>query len=521
MQLLTLAPELALCVTAVVVLAADLILAPGDKRSLGYITAAGMVGALAAAVAVALRLFGLGTPAELAPTSEWIQTTLSTDCLGAFFKVFAILAGLLGVLCSLDYVERRVKYGQGEFYALLTVATLAIGLVASSRDIIAIYISLELLSITSYVLVASMKEDKLATEGAIKYLLVGAACSAMMLYGMSLLYGLTGATDLPSISAAIGNRVAFDRSITFTIGRGLSFTVGDPLVFAALLLVMAGFGFKTALVPFHSWAPDAYHGAPTPFTAFLSVGPKAAGFGVLLRFFMQGALPAHDQWLGLLAVLSVMTMTIGNLVAIVQENMKRLLAYSSIAQAGYIIIGLVAVQAIRLSARDVIVPTNVDMGLRGVLIYLVAYLFTNFGAFAVVVIGSLATGSESVRTYDGLARRTPWLAVAMTIFLLSLAGIPPLAGFVGKFFVFAAALRVELYWLALIGVINSVISVYYYAGVIRRMFLLKPQPGAEWNPTIGLKAAVVTALVGTLLVGVYPEPFVALGTASVHFLGGL
>ncbi len=519
--MLTLAPELALCVTAVVVLAADLVLAPANKRSLGYVTAAGMVVALVAAVAAELGLLGLGTPTELTPASEWLRTTLATDSLGAFFKVFAILAGLLGVLCSLDYVDQRMKYGQGEFYALLAVSTLAIGLVASSRDLIAIYLSLELLSITSYVLVASMKEDKLATEGGIKYLLVGAACSAMMLYGMSLLYGLTGATDLHSISAAIGERVALDRSITFAVGRGLSFTVGDPLVFAALLLVLAGFGFKTALVPFHSWAPDAYHGAPTPFTAFLSVGPKAAGFAVLLRFFMQGALPAHDQWVGLLAVLSAMTMTVGNLVAIVQENMKRLLAYSSIAQAGYIIIGLVAVQAIRLSARDVVVPTNVDMGLRGVLIYLVAYLFTNFGAFAIVIIGSLATGSESIRTYDGLARRAPWLAVAMTIFLLSLAGIPPLAGFVGKFFVFAAALRVKLYWLALIGVVNSVISVYYYFGVVRRMFFLRPQPGTGWDATLGLKVAVVVALVGTVLVGVYPEPFVALGTASVHFLGGL
>ena len=517
MKLHVLAPEIALCVTAVVVLCVDLALPVARKRYLGYIAAAGMVGALVLAAMLQARLLA---PGDQPAAPQWIATTLATDPLGAFFRVFAIVAGIIGVLCSLDYVEERLKGSQGEFYAVLTFATLAIGLVASSRDLIAIYVSLELLSITSYILVASMKDDTLSTEGGIKYLLMGAVCSALMLYGMSFLYGLAGTTDLASISSAIADRVSFDHRTTFELPGGFALTWGDPLAFAALLLTLAGFGFKIALVPFHSWAPDAYQGAPTPFTAFLSVGPKAAGFALLLRFFMQGALPAHEQWLGLLAVLAAITMTVGNVVAITQENMKRMLAYSSIAQAGYIIIGLVAIQAVELGPGEVVVPAAVDMGLRGVLIYLIAYLFTNFGAFAVVIICSLATGTESIRSYDGLIKRAPFLAVALTLFLLSLAGIPPMAGFVGKFFVFAAALRVKLYWLAIVGVINSVVSVYYYFNVVRRMFFLPPRQEVACHGTVALRVVVIVAVAGTVLVGVWPEPFINLATSSVQFLGG-
>jgi NADH-quinone oxidoreductase subunit N len=517
-----LAPEIALCVTAAVVLCADLALPLSRKRFLAYASAAGMLVALAFAGLAEARLVGIepSDVSRLDRGAEWVRTTVATDPLGGFFKVFAIVAGLIAILCSLDYVEQRLKRGQGEFYALLTLATMAIGLVAGSRDLIAIYVSLELLSITSYVLVASMKQDTLSTEGGIKYLLMGAVCSALMLYGLSLLYGLAGATDLESIARAVAERVADARSMTFSLPRGFSITIGDSVVFAALLLTLAGFGFKIALVPFHSWAPDAYEGAPTPFTAFLSVAPKAAGFALLVRFFMQGPLAAYSQWAGLLGVLAAVTMTVGNLVAIMQENMKRMLAYSSIAQAGYIIIGLIAVQAVELAPGQVVVPKG-DIGLQGVIIYLMAYLFTNFGAFAVVILCTLGSGSESIRSYDGLARRAPFLAVALTVFFLSLAGVPPMAGFVGKLLVFAAAVRVQLYWLAVVGVVNSVISVYYYFNVVRRMFFLPPREAVTCAEAVALKVAIVVALVGTLLIGIYPEPFIALGMASVEFLGGL
>ena len=336
----------------------------------------------------------------------------------------------------------RTPY-RGDFFALFTFAILAMVMMASSASLLMIYLSIEFLSYMSYLLTGFLREDKKSNEAAIKYFLYGAITSAVMLYGLSLLYGISGSLNLTDIAKAFASTVDPSTRVVALVSTAL---------------VIAGLGFKISLVPFHQWAPDAYEGAPTPVTAFLSVGPKAVGFAVLLRVALT-ALPAfQSNWAPLLAVISIITMTLGNLVALRQTNVKRLLAYSSIAQAGYMLIGLVAVN---LSGNS---PFS---GLNGILIYLFAYLFTNLGAFICVIAIENATGMVKIPQYAGLVKRAPLVAALFVIFFLSLAGIPPTAGFIGKFFVFGAALREGYLFLAAIGVINSVISVFYYFSVVR------------------------------------------------------
>jgi proton-translocating NADH-quinone oxidoreductase chain N len=394
------------------------------------------------------------------------------------------------LLSSIDYLRGRTAYAT-EFYSLLFFVTLSIVLVAGATDLLMIYLSIEFLSLTSYVLTGYLRDDQRSNEAAIKYFLYGSITSAVMLYGMSLLYGATGTTNLAQIAAVLQTPAG-------SSARGLAF----PLI----VLLMAGFGFKIALVPFHQWAPDAYEGAPTPVTAFLSVGPKAAGFAALLRVLLI-ALPTFQvDWVAILAGLSILTMTLGNLVAIVQRNIKRMLAYSSIAQAGYIIIGLVA-----------IAPDG-RSGVNGLLLYILAYLFTNLGAFVAVIAFGNATGSELIEDFAGLIRRQPLVAGAMVVFLLSLAGIPPTAGFVGKFFVFAAAIRMQFFALAAIGVVNSVISVYYYANIIRTMFFLAPKDDRPVHLSSVLSLAIIVSLAMVFIIGLYPQPFIDLATRSASLL---
>jgi len=438
-------PELIIVGGGLAVLLLDLFMSGSGRRSAGYFSLA----VLTAALAAALRL-GVPAGGEVAVGSLW-QGMLVGDQFAVLFKVLFVVVGLVVVMLSVDFVERR-GLPAGEFYALVLFAVLGMMLMAGSRDLIMIYLGLETTAIASYVLAGLLRGDAKSGEAAVKYFLTGALASAVILFGMSLIFGGVGSTSLGDIVFQVPTLA----------GLPARLAVASPgLLMVGLVLLVAGFGFKVAAVPFHFWAPDAYEGAPTPVTAFFSVGPKAAAFAVILRIFapMLGwAEP--DPGLGFLpvlfAVLAVITMTVGNLVALMQTNIKRMLAYSSIAHAGYILVGL-AVASPR--------------GFAAVIYYLIAYAAMNLGAFAVVIwLNNRGTGDD-IDDYVGLSRRAPLAAAAMVVCFLSLIGIPPMAGFFGKFYLFMAAVESGLVWLAVVMVVNSAISVGYYYGVVRNMYL--------------------------------------------------
>jgi proton-translocating NADH-quinone oxidoreductase chain N len=344
------------------------------------------------------------------------------------------------------------------------------------------------------VLAGYIRDDRKSGEAAIKYFLFGATASAVMLYGMSLLYGATGTTDLAALATAFASKPP--EYFTW---------LGVP----AIILLLVGFGFKASLVPFHQWAPDTYEGAPTPVSAFLSTASKATGFAILIRVFVVAMGQFQPEWSALLVAVSILTMTIGNLTALRQTNMKRLLAYSSIAQAGYMLIGVAAVA---------LNPGLTFSGINGVMIYLFAYLFTNAGAFAVVIAIEQATGKTDVKEYAGLVQRAPWLAGLLFIFLLSLAGIPPTGGFVGKFFVFGAAVQAQLWILAAAGAVNSVIAAFYYLNVVRYMFFMPAEDAKPLQVAAPLQTALLVTAVLTLLLGLVPGPLIDWATRSVPLL---
>jgi NADH-quinone oxidoreductase subunit N len=422
-----------------------------------------------------------------------VATTLAVDPFALFFKVLAFVGVGVVILTAVPYLPGRTAY-RGEFYALLLIAALAISLAVSATNLVMIYLGMEFLSITSYILAGYIRNDQKSGEAAIKYFLYGATASAMMLYGMSLLYGATGTTDLAGIAAA------------FT-GKQQSSLLW--LSAPALVLLLAGFGFKASLVPFHQWAPDTYEGAPTPITAFLSTASKATGFAILIRVFVVALAPVHAQWSALLVAVSILTMTIGNLTALRQTNVKRLLAYSSIAQAGYILMGVAAATLDKGSTFT---------GINGTLIYLFAYLFTNAGAFAVVIAVENATGRTELKDYAGLVQRSPWLAGLMFLFLVSLAGIPPTAGFLGKFFVFGAVVRQQLWILAAVAAVNSVVAAFYYLNIVRYMFFTPCDDAERIRIAPSLQAALAITGALTLLLGLLPARLIAWATASIQML---
>jgi proton-translocating NADH-quinone oxidoreductase chain N len=481
-----LSPELILLLTAVVVFALDAVWRREPARQHNGLPMVTVAGLLIASVAILMLI------AE--DTAERVATMMSVDPLALFFKMIATMGVVLVVMSAIEYLPGRTSY-VGEFYALLVTTALAISVTVSANDLILIYLGMETLSITSYVLTGFLRRDRRSTEAALKYFLYGAAASAVMLYGMSLLYGATGATDLESIARVFSGNVTGNLRL---------------LGFPAIVLLAAGFGFKASLVPFHQWAPDVYEGAPTPITAFLSTASKATGFAIMTRVLVVG-LPMFQsrEWVPILAAISIVTMTLGNLVAIQQRNMKRLLAYSSIAQAGYILIGLVA------WSRN---PTF--NGLDGLLIYLLAYLFTNIGAFLVVIAVENATGAVDLPAYAGLVRRSPLLAGMLLIFLLSLAGIPPTGGFLGKFFVFGAAIQAQLLTLAIVAIVNSAVAAFYYLNVVRTMFFL-PAPDGQAGAlpvTPTMQAMLWVCVVMALLIGIYAQPFIEWAAHSATLL---
>jgi proton-translocating NADH-quinone oxidoreductase, chain N len=393
------------------------------------------------------------------------------DPFSTFFKQLFLIAAVLTVLISRDHLVSK----QGEFYALIVSALLGMMIMVSSGELIAIYIGLELMTISFCVLIAYKGDDK-SKEASLKYLILSAMSSAIFLYGLSLIYGITQTTAIKEIAEAL---------VTGQIA---------PLEILGVIFLIAGFAFKIAIVPFHMWAPDIYEGAPTSITVFLAVASKTAGLAVLLRLFMTGMSSASNYWIDLIIVLSVITLVLGNLVAIPQTNIKRLLAYSSISQAGYFLLGIIA---------------NSSLGIASILLYSLFYLFANMGAFGVVIAVSKATGSDQIKDYAYLAKRSPFLAAVMLISLLSLAGIPPLAGFIGKFYLFLSIIEKGQIWLAFLSIGMSVISVYYYLKVVKVMYFGESPTKLESIPvSISTKLALTISMTVLVILGIYPSQVV-------------
>ena len=480
-MILALLPELLLVVLAGFVLTFDALWRDEDKkRNLGWMTAGGTLLILVVSWLVARP----GAEPELI----W-GGMLRQDWLAFVFKSIALVGAGVTALLAMD-TEKLGK--RGEFYILLLTATIGISLMGASADLIMLFLAIETTSIPLYVLAGFMKDDDKSTEAGFKYLLFGALTSAIMLYGFSLLYGFTNTTDL------------------YALAQGLAAgELGGPAVLIAALLVLVGFGFKVSIVPFHFWAPDVYEGAPTPVTGFLSTASKAAGFAVLIRVLLAvfpGSGGGIDPTLVvILSVLAAFTMTLGNLVALAQTNIKRMLAYSSIAHAGYILLGVVA---------------SNELGIAAAVFYVVAYLLTNLAAFGVVIVVSRAVGSDEIAAYSGLSRRNSSLALIMLVAFLSLAGVPPLAGFIGKIWVFAAVIKASgLLWLAFVGVINAIIGVYYYLIVLKYVYLYQTDEDDKPVPMTRPDAIALGFLTfGIILVGTLFAPWWGLAESAAAAL---
>ncbi len=462
-------PEAVLTGAICLLIVLDLLMPKRQSRFLMFVALAAVVGA------GALIFFMRSTINQ-----PLFNGLIVIDTFASFLHIVLLLGA--AIVIALSYVYRDFENRRmGEYYAIMLASLLGMFLMASANDLLMFVIGVELVSIPSYILVVYTKEDRAATEAGLKYVLYGSFASGVMIYGLSLLYGLTGSTNLADVSR-------------FIVGNLDSFTVA-----VASLMAFAGFAFKISAVPFHWWAPDVYQGAPTPITAFLAVASKAAGFALLIRFLdaaVAGAGESAFHWLNAIAVFAALTMTVGNLAALWQENMKRLLAYSSIAHAGYMLMGLVAIGS-----------SSAAMGGHQVVaFYLVAYLFMTLGAFVCVVAVYNLTGVESMSGYRGLGRRSPMLAFSMTIFLVSLIGLPPTAGFAGKFQLFAAAINSGYLWLAVIGGINTAISCYYYLRVMKVMYLdepaVEPSSPAFVLDAQGLRWFAGVLVAAVLLVGI-------------------
>ncbi len=407
--------------------------------------------------------------------------TFVMDSLAWFFKEFFLLA-MVFVFIMTQQFFKSLGQRKNEFYLLLWLATIGMCLIASSADFLLMFIAIEILTISLYVMTAYLRRDAQSIEAGMKYLILGALASGFFLYGMSLLYGAARSTRFDVIQGFVATHAM------------------APMTLFALVLIFAAVGFKIAAVPFHMWVPDVYQGAPTPVTALLSVGSKAAGFVITIRLFLGIFSAWHPQWSLVLAALSALTMTYGNLVAMFQTNIKRLLGYSSISQAGYLLMGLVAGSV---------------LGAGAINFYLLGYLFTNLAAFLVIILFSVATKSDEIEDYDGLSRRSGILACTMLLALVSLAGLPPLAGFFGKFTLLIAVINRGYIGLALIAGINIVISLYYYLMIVKRMYVDAPRDSSTIPVSLGMRLVLEIAIIGIIVIGVFQGPFLDASIAAV------
>lgn len=479
LNVIALAPELAVIITAALVMFFDMFI--DDKRLLGYLSLLG----LGVAAVITFVLFGTGP----APA---FQNVLISDGYALVLYLVFITTAALSVLIALSYLNNK-GLQRGEYYALLLFSTSGMMFMAAATDLIIIFLGLEIMSIGLYILAAFNRRQLGSGEAGMKYFVLGAFASAFFLYGAALLYGATGFTNLQ----AMGD--------WFTPDHG---NLDDPIALVGLALLLIGFAFKVAAVPFQWWTPDAYHGAPTSVTAFMSVGAKAAGFAALVRVLMVSFDQAYTfDWQIAVAALAAITMTGGNVAALAQKDVKRMLAYSSVAHAGYILVGVAAATM---------------TGVNSVLFYLMSYAFMNIGAFAVIaVIERRDAIGSTLADYAGLATRKPLLALAMALFMLSLTGIPPFVGFWGKLYVFKAAVEVNMSWLAVVGVINSAISAFYYLGVVVQMYMRSPAEGeaaadaAPINLSVPITVTLAASVIVTILLGVWPTPLVNLTSLGI------
>lgn len=468
-------PELILAGTAIVVILLDLVIK--SKWWLAAVSIAGIV----VSAGFAIAMWGGGA-------QSIFNDMLAVDNFAIFFKLLFLVIAALVILASTDYVSKLARF-QGEYYALLLISALGMMLMAATTELISIYIALELTSISLYILVGFLKDPK-STESALKYLLLGAVASAVLLFGMALIFGFTGQTQLGDIAAAIQS-------------MSLSGVLASPGLIAGMVLIIAGFGFKIAAVPFHMWVPDVYEGAPTPITAYLSVASKAAGFAIILRvFFSAFGLPSwlSLDWGMVFAILAAVGMTVGNIIALTQTNIKRMLGYSSIAQAGYLMVGLATVGFV----SPVVSDSSAFAGQSGLLFFLASYALTNLGAFTAIIAISGKVDSDLIKDYAGMGKRAPLLALALSLCLISLIGMPPAAGFMAKFYIFSGAAQHGLLWLVIIAVINSVISAYYYLRVVKVMWLGKPASATKVPSSIALRVALALSCLGVLVMGIIP-----------------
>ncbi len=470
LNILAVLPEIFILVVGILVLVLDPFWKKDENRrvNLGWLTAGGLTAALV------LSLL-LDQPGE--PTLAW-GGMVRFDWLAFVFKMFILFASAITTLFFMD-VERLGK--RAEAYLLLLAATIGMCLMVSASDLVMLFLAIETTSIPMYVLAGFMLDDKKSTEAGFKYLLFGAMTSGIFLYGLSLVYGFSGTTQMENMRSY--------------------FTSLNPISVGVLFLLVVGLGFKISLAPFHFWAPDTYEGAPTPVSGILSTASKAAGLAVLIRLFITAFPQVDANWQVILAVLAALSMTIGNLVALAQKNLKRLLAYSSIAHAGYALVGVVA---------------GSELGIKSVVYYLIAYVLTNLAAFGIVAAFGRITGSDEIRAYDGMSRRSPYLAIAMLVAFLSLSGMPPFGGFVAKVLVFAAAVQSGWYWLVIVGVINSVVGVYYYLTVMKYVYLYRMEgENEEAHPipvTRPYAIAIVVLTIGIILTGTIFAPWFGLST---------
>lgn len=459
-------PELIIILTFIIVAIFDLFNSI-QKTFTAWLTIVGC----AIALYVSVDMLQVGV--EGTEFSNMIQV----DKYSLFFNVIFLVSTILVVLISMNYLGRADRR-QGEYYLLILLATLGMMLMAAGNELIVVFLGLELMSLSLYVLAGYFQRSMASSEAGMKYLLLGAFASGFFLYGIALIYGGAGTTSIPKIASAI------------------TVNATSPLLLSGMFLLIVGFGFKVALVPFHQWAPDVYEGAPTSIAAFISAGPKAAGFAAFLRIFLDALQNIQSEWIVVVTILAALTMTVGNLVAIAQRNIKRMLAYSSIAHAGYVLVGLAA--------------ANKD-GISSAMFYLLVYCIMNIGAFGAVILARTEDGeSLMISDYAGLGFKKPLLALFMTLMLLSLAGFPPTAGFVGKFYIFRSAVESGQIWLVIIGAINTAISAFYYLRVVVAMYMREPEAELDFHPYPGLLIVALTlAAIGVVLIGILPSYFLS------------
>ncbi len=467
-------PELVIVLTFVIVMIFDLFKSI-RKSVLAWVTIIGSAIALWASVEM-LHAGVIGNE---------FNGMLRVDRFSMFFNIIFLVSTILVTLISINYLDRNDKR-QGEYYVLILLATLGMMLMASGNELIVVFLGLELMSLSLYVLAGYFRSIQVSSEAGMKYLLLGAFASGFFLYGIALIYGGAGTTSIPEIASE------------------LEASGKSPLMLAGMFLLIVGFGFKVALVPFHQWAPDVYEGAPTPIAAFISAGPKAAGFAAFLRIFTGALESLQPEWIVVVVILAALTMTVGNVIATAQSNIKRMLAYSSVAHAGYVLVGLAA--------------ANKD-GISSAMLYLLIYCVMNIGAFAAVILARTEDGENlKISDYAGLGFRRPLLALFMTIMLLSLAGFPPTAGFVGKFYVFRSAVDAGHTWLVVVAAINTAISAFYYLRVVVTMYMKEPEEELDFHayPSL-LVFALLLVTIGVVLIGVLPSYFLAPAQISTQF----